>query len=163
METITTGKFFTAVFSIPESAVSDVVSFKIYRASTGAVFLSGNAVFIAGMSWKVGFTPAVDDVYAVEIFDETLDITFGDSFRAVSSGAAGTDDTVYSTSDMLDQVNAAISTRLRGGTVASYSINGRNIQYLPMQELLALKRDLVKQLAAEKGGARNYAKFTPAG
>jgi hypothetical protein len=63
------------------------------------------------------------------------------------------------TSDMLDQVNVAISTRLSGGAVAAYSINGRNIQYMPMPELLALKKDLQKQLAAEKGGSRNFAKF----
>jgi len=63
------------------------------------------------------------------------------------------------TSDMLDQVNAAISARLSGGAVASYSINGRNIQYMPIPELLSLKKDLQNQLAAEKGGSRNYAKF----
>ena len=63
------------------------------------------------------------------------------------------------TSDMLDQVNAAISARLSGGAVASYSINGRNIQYMPIPELLAIKKDLQKQLSAEKGGSRNFAKF----
>jgi hypothetical protein len=60
---------------------------------------------------------------------------------------------------MLDQVNTAISARLSGGAVASYSINGRNIQYMPMPELMALKKDLQKQLAAESGGSRNFAKF----
>ncbi len=63
------------------------------------------------------------------------------------------------TSQLLDQVTTVISARLNGGAVASYSINGRNLQYMPMQDLLALKRDLEKQLAAEKGGSRNYAKF----
>jgi len=63
------------------------------------------------------------------------------------------------TSEMLDQVNAAISARLSGGAVASYSINGRNIQYMPIPELLAIKKDLQKQLSAEKGGSRNFAKF----
>ena len=63
------------------------------------------------------------------------------------------------TSEMLDQVNTAISARLSGGAVASYSINGRNIQYMPMSELMSLKKDLQKQLAAEKGGSQNFAKF----
>ena len=63
------------------------------------------------------------------------------------------------TSEMLDQVNAAISARLSGGAVASYSINGRNIQYMPIPELMAIKKDLQKQLSAEKGGSRNFAKF----
>lgn len=67
------------------------------------------------------------------------------------------------TSEMLNQVTAAISARLNGGTVASYSISGRNIEYMPMPDLLALKRDLEKQLAAENGGSRNYAKFVKAG
>lgn len=162
METITTGQQYTAVFSIKESAGSDVVTFVIFRASNGAAVLSGNAQYVAGSSWKVLFTPTVDDVYIAEVFDETLDVKYAESFRAISAGAAGMEETVYTTAQMLDQVNAAISARLKGGAVASYSINGRNIQYMTMPDLLALKRDLVKQLAAEKGGARNYAKFTPA-
>ncbi len=67
------------------------------------------------------------------------------------------------TSEMLEQVKGAISARLNGGAVDSYSISGRNIQYMPMQDLLALKRDLEKQFAAENGGSRNYAKFVKAG
>jgi hypothetical protein len=63
------------------------------------------------------------------------------------------------TQEMLDAVNAAINARLTGGAVAAYSINGRNIQYIPLSELRELKKELQAQLAAEKGGARTFASF----
>ena len=159
METITIGQVFTAVFSIKLSASNNAVSFTIYRASNGALVLSGNAQYVAGISWKVLFSPVDEDVFIIEVYDQTIDVRYSKSYRAVSDqGSVGTDG-VYTTSDMLDQVNAAISARLKGGAVASYSINGRNIQYMPIPELLSLKKDLQKQLAAENGGSRNFAKF----
>ncbi len=63
------------------------------------------------------------------------------------------------TQEILDAVNAAINTRLAGGAVASYSINGRNIQYSPLNELRDLKKELQAQLASEKGGARTFVSF----
>ena len=63
------------------------------------------------------------------------------------------------TSEMIALVDAAIVASLNRGAVVSYSINGRNIQYMPMPELVSLKKDLQKQLAAEKGGSQNFAKF----
>lgn len=63
------------------------------------------------------------------------------------------------TQEMLDAVNNAINTRLQGGAVASYSINGRNIQYSPLNELRDLKRELQAQLASEKGSARTFVSF----
>ncbi len=70
---------------------------------------------------------------------------------------------ISTTAQMLDQVKRVISAKLSGGAVDAYSISGRNIQYMSMPDLLALKRDLEKQFAAENGGSRNYAKFVKAG
>ena len=63
------------------------------------------------------------------------------------------------TSEQIDLVEAAIAGIGNRGGVSSYTINGRSIQYMTPEQLIALKKDLYKQLAAEKGGARNYAKF----
>ena len=63
------------------------------------------------------------------------------------------------TQEMLDAVNAAIYARLTGGAVASYTISGRNIQYIPLSELKEMKKELQAQLASEKGSARTYASF----
>jgi len=63
------------------------------------------------------------------------------------------------TQEMLDAVNAAINARLTGGAVASYSINGRNIQYIPLSELRDLKKELQAQVSAEKGGVRTFVSF----
>lgn len=63
------------------------------------------------------------------------------------------------TQEMLDAVNAAINARLTGGAVASYSINGHDIQYISLRELRELKNELQAQLAGEKGSARNFVSF----
>jgi hypothetical protein len=63
------------------------------------------------------------------------------------------------TQEMLDAVNAAINARLTGGAIASYSINGRNIQYIPLNELRDLKKELQAQIASEKGNTRSFVSF----
>jgi len=63
------------------------------------------------------------------------------------------------TQEMLDAVNSAINARLTGGAVQSYTISGRNIQYIPLSELKELKKELQAQLASEKGGARSFVSF----
>jgi hypothetical protein len=63
------------------------------------------------------------------------------------------------TTELIELIDKAIATRLRGGAVQSYSIGGRNLQYMTLSELRNLRADLGKQIAAEKGGGRNYAKF----
>ena len=63
------------------------------------------------------------------------------------------------TQEMLDAVNNAINARLTGGAVQSYTISGRNIQYIPLSELKELKKELQAQLASEKGNARTFVSF----
>lgn len=60
---------------------------------------------------------------------------------------------------LLDNVEAAINARLTGGAVQSYSIGGRNLQYITLSELKKLRDDLKREIASESGGTRNFAKF----
>jgi len=60
--------------------------------------------------------------------------------------------------ELLDKVNSAIDTRLSGGAVASYSIGGRNLQYVSLRELMDLRDKLQREVASEKG-SRNFASF----
>ena len=61
---------------------------------------------------------------------------------------------------MLDNVEAAINTRLTGGAVQSYTIGGRNIQYCSLKELYDIRELLRKELnAASSGSTTNYASF----
>jgi len=60
---------------------------------------------------------------------------------------------------MLNAVNTAIYNRLNGGVVASYGINGRNLQYVSIPELYKFKRDLENKIAATNGTGRNFVKF----
>lgn len=63
--------------------------------------------------------------------------------------------------ELLDKVEAAIDARLSGGAVQSYSIGGRNLQYVTLEELKKLRAELKREIASEAGGGtRTYAKFT---
>lgn len=62
--------------------------------------------------------------------------------------------------ELLDKVEAAIEARLSGGAVQSYSIGGRNLQYVTLEELRKLRDQLKREIASESGKARTYAKFT---
>ncbi len=62
--------------------------------------------------------------------------------------------------EMLENLETAINARMLGGAVQSYSINGRNIQYMNLTELRQLRKDLMAEISAQSGNSRNYATFT---
>lgn len=53
----------------------------------------------------------------------------------------------FSSTD-LTNVETAISARLSGGAVERYSIDGRSLQYMAMKDLLALRREIQRELNA---------------
>jgi hypothetical protein len=60
--------------------------------------------------------------------------------------------------EMLENVETAINARMAGGAVQSYSINGRNLQYVSLTELIKLRETLRQEIAS--GNSRtSYAKF----
>jgi len=165
MEYIQVNQAFTAVFAIPESQSGHNVTYAIYKASDGSLFGSGNASFVAGINWKVIFTPTAYETYVVQIHNVTLDIKYTESFKAVSSVSMA--DVVMSTTttpdtpeQMLAKVDLAISARLSGGAVQSYAIGGRNLEYITLKELRELRAEFQEIIAAKKGGVRNYVTFT---
>ncbi len=54
---------------------------------------------------------------------------------------------MVTTQEMLDAVNNAINARLTGGAVQSYTISGRNIQYISLSELKELKAKILPEVA----------------
>lgn len=60
--------------------------------------------------------------------------------------------------EMLENVENAINARMTGGAVQSYSIGGRNLQYISIGELMKLRDQLRKEIAGSKGST-TYAKF----
>lgn len=60
--------------------------------------------------------------------------------------------------EMLENVETAINARMTGGAVQSYSIGGRNLQYITLSELIKLRDQLRREVAA-LGGATTYAGF----
>lgn len=60
--------------------------------------------------------------------------------------------------EMLDNVETAINARMTGGAVQSYSIGGRNLQYISLNELIKLRDQLRREIAGP-GGTTTYAGF----
>jgi len=60
--------------------------------------------------------------------------------------------------ELLTAVTAAIEARLNNGAVQSYSIGGRNLQYMNITELYNLKANLEKRISAGTS-TRNYGTF----
>lgn len=60
--------------------------------------------------------------------------------------------------EMLDNVENAINARMTGGAVTSYSIGGRNLQYISLDELLKLRDQLRREIAGSND-TTTYAKF----
>ena len=85
-------------------------------------------------------------------------ITVHGRFRVFLLGIEKEFYVVPSKQEMLDNLETAINARMTGGTVQSYSIGGRNIQYISLSELLKLRDQLRKEIAAGKN-TTTYAKF----
>jgi len=62
--------------------------------------------------------------------------------------------------ELLTAVETAITARLSGGAVQSYSIGGRNIQYISLGELYKLREQLRKEVnASNVTTTRMYGSF----
>lgn len=149
MQYITLNDSFTAVIRIPESQSGDSVSYVIYK-SDGSTFASGSASYVAGNNWKVTFTPLTNnETYILEITDTTLDITRTESFIAKSAPQVALDESeALTSSELLTKVNQAISARMNGGAVQSYSIGGRNLEYMTLRDLTEFRDKLKKEVSA---------------
>lgn len=60
--------------------------------------------------------------------------------------------------EMLENIEIAINARMTGGAVQSYTIGGRNIQYIGLEELRKLRDQLRREIAGS-GGTTTYASF----
>lgn len=174
LQYIEIGALKSVIQTIPDSNDGDSVTIEIRRLSDGYTwnFISlaftsaattGTMTFVSGIAWKQTFTPPTQDTYIVTVTHAAHDVKYAQVFEARSTTpptatVTAADDT--STSAMLTRVKNAISVRLSGGMVDSYSIGGRNIRYVQISELLKLKRELEQDLASENGGATNYVSFS---
>jgi len=61
--------------------------------------------------------------------------------------------------ELLTAVESAIETILNGGAVQSYSINGRNLQRMSIQELRALRGELKKEVAISRKSENSSTNF----
>jgi len=165
MEYITLNELFNAVISIPESRSTDTVTYTITKVSDGTSFATGSAIFIAGMSWKVPFTPLVKDTYVVEVLDVTLDVKYSNTFMArdavTNAGVPVVAATVATDlASMLTAVETAIANFISNGAAQSYTIGGRTFQRVDLDKLIAWRDKLKNEIDSRAGGAVNYAVFS---
>jgi len=166
-------ELWTIIQGIPESQPADTVTIKIIRLADSYTWnfnttrfelgsTTGNMLNVSGIVWKQTFTPPSAGTYLVIIDDVTLDAQHFQTIVACAEAVA--EDPVESTpvtaASMLALVETAISNRLAGGAVQSYSINGRNIQYMSLTELFSTRDRLKREASASRGQATNYASFS---
>jgi hypothetical protein len=159
---ITINQAFIAVIEIPESKSTDTVTYSIYKASDSSLFASGNMTFVAGINWKVTFTPLTEDTFIVEVYNATLDVKYSKNFTAVRNAtmtASVVTVTAATDAEMLVKVNEAITAVLNGGAVQSYSIAGRNLQRCTLKELWDLRTKLEQAISNAAGSGRNFVEF----
>jgi hypothetical protein len=56
------------------------------------------------------------------------------------------------TNELKDLVDAAISTRMSGGTIDEWSEGSHRVAHMPLNQLLNWQRELANQLEQETGG-----------
>lgn len=61
-------------------------------------------------------------------------------------------------SQILDALNDAILAKIQGNVVQSYSVNGRDIRYMSLDQMRAFRRELMAEYGRSQG-ARNYVQF----
>ena len=61
--------------------------------------------------------------------------------------------------EMLENVEIAINARLTGGAVQSYSISGRNLQYISLDELRKLRDQLRREISGSSRDSTTFASF----
>lgn len=138
---------FTAVLRVPDSQSGDTISYAIIKASDGSTFAAGTPSWLGSNLWSVIFTPTTaDETYVLTITDTTLDSQVSESYKATAVSQVATAQTTATTAaELLTKVNAAISAHLNGGAVQAYTINGRNIMYMSLDQLMRLREQLQKE------------------
>lgn len=157
---ITVNNSFIAVLRIPDSLPTDAVTYVITRASNGTTFGTGSATSLGNNLWKVEFTPTVvDETYVLSLDDTTLDVQTSESYKAtIDSPVVTAPVTAATASELLDQVNSAISAILNGGAIQSYMIGGRNVMYMSLDQLMRLRDQLRKEVNCSSKN-RTYGTF----
>ena len=61
--------------------------------------------------------------------------------------------------ELLQAVNDAITNILSGGAVQDYEIAGRKLRRYSLRELMDLRHQLNREIAAEQGSNRNHARI----
>ena len=170
---IKTGKLCDIVQAIPESAPSNEVAIVIQRLSdsyswnfTNLAFENasnaGAMTFTFDIFWKANFTPPSSGTYIVSIENTDLDVKYAQVLTAVSDAPPSpvTPEAVEVTPQaLLSIVNQAIYAKLSNGAVQSYSISGRNIQYMSLAELEKMRERYIAEIQASKSSGRTYARF----
>lgn len=150
------------VLPIPGSQSSDTVTYELIR-SEGTVVQSGSLTFIRDEMWRVTYKPFALGVLILKGYDTTIDSKRENVYKVISGTTvtqpvAG-DDSTPTAAELIVLVDRAIKQRLAGGAVQSYSIGGRNIQYMTLKELREMRSELQQQIASADGGGRNFAKY----
>lgn len=154
---------FSAAVDFQDGGSGNTVTYTIKKLSDGTTFASGNATWVVDGVWKVSFTPTTDgETYVLSVDNATLGAVRTFAFRATMSPqvvVAVTEDTTAAA--LLELVNEAIRKILVSGGVAMYTIGGRTVQRMSLDQLKKLRTELRQEVNASDSSQpqNSYATF----
>lgn len=156
----------TLKFDVAESTLADGTIVSPANGWTLAFKIGGvdGTPAVVGSAWKVTFSSANTAAMTAGVLAFAITATKAGERHTIDAGtiralpdlsAAAAGYEARSTAQKnLDLVNAAITARLSGGSVAEYTIGSRSLRYSPISELLLLKGQLEREVEAENAAAR---------
>jgi len=136
MQIITTAILFTDLIPLPAVASGETLTLTI-RTASGGTLTGGTFAYLAGIQWKLTFTPATaNEVYAVEVTDADSTVVFSNSYLAV--GYAVSSSVVTSAASQLVIINNAL-TLIGAETITSIADGTRNADIMSTLYATSLK------------------------
>jgi len=139
---------FSAAVDFQDGGSGDTVTYTIKKLSDGSTFASGSATWVVDGVWKVSFTPTTDaETYVLTVDNTTLGVKRIMAYRATMSPQVTVAEVTGTTpAELLAAANAAILKILTSGGVAMYTVNGRTVQRMSLDQLTRFRNELQRQV-----------------
>lgn len=143
MKSINVNSLYTEIIPLPNEASTATLPYIIYKASDKSTLTAGSTTYIAGINWKVAFTPlVVSEMYILEVRNADSFVIFSESYKALTSVSDATETTTITLSKT-NIINQAL-TSIGADTVTSITDGTANADIM-----LALYPFALKSLLSE--------------
>ena len=86
MKSINVNSAYSEIIPLPNESSTATLTYTIYRASDKSTFGTGTLTYVAGINWKLTFTPlVVSEIYIIEALNADSVVIFSESYKALTS------------------------------------------------------------------------------